>query len=159
VDDDARTRDELTTTAAVLRRLLDAIAGAESVRQVVPHTLRVGAALGWRLLVVVAALYVLGIVVSYLAALVVPVAIALLLAALLAPAVSYLVTHTIPRGLATALVLVGGLAQQTPLGPPSPSGASGWLCAARRLHDAAPGVRRPWTPTNGRATTAGSEAG
>jgi len=109
VDNDARTRDELTTTAAVLRRLLDAIAGAESIRQVVPRTLRVGAALGWRLLVVLAALYVLGIVVSYLAALVVPVAIALLLAALLAPAVDYLVTHTIPRGLATALVLVGGL--------------------------------------------------
>jgi putative heme transporter len=109
VDDDARTRDELTTTAAVLRRLLDAMSGAESVRQVVPRTLRVGAALGWRLLVVVAALYVIGIVVSYLAALVVPVAIALLLAALLAPAVGYLVKHNIPRGLATALVLVGGL--------------------------------------------------
>ena len=45
------------------------------------------AALGWRLLVVVAALYVVGVVVSYLAAVVVPVAVALLLAALLSPAV------------------------------------------------------------------------
>jgi hypothetical protein len=51
----------------------------------VPRVLRVTAALGWRLLVVVGALYVLGIVVSYLAAVVVPVAVALLLAALLSP--------------------------------------------------------------------------
>ena len=46
----------------------------------VPRVLRVTAALGWRLLVVVGALYVIGIVVSYLAAVVVPVAVALLLA-------------------------------------------------------------------------------
>ncbi len=104
------TRDELTTTAAMLRRLMDVIDSAESIRRVVPRTLRVSAALGWRLLIVVAALYVVGIVTSYLATLVVPVAIALLLAALLAPAVGYLVAHKVPRGLATAVVLVGGLA-------------------------------------------------
>lgn len=61
-------------------------------------------------LVVAAALYVISIVVAYLAAIVVPVAIALLLAALLAPAVGYLVKHGVPAGIATALVLVGGLA-------------------------------------------------
>jgi predicted PurR-regulated permease PerM len=77
---------------------------------VVPRALRVGAALGWRLLVVVAALYVIGVVVAYLAAIVVPVAIALLLAALLSPAVRRLVGWRVPRGLATFLVLVGGLA-------------------------------------------------
>ena len=49
-----------------------------------------------------------------------------------------------------------GRARRTPLDPPSPGAASGWLCAARRLHGAAPGARRPWTPTSGRATTAGS---
>lgn len=76
----------------------------------VPRLLRVSAALGWRLLVVVAALYVIGSVVTYLAAVVVPVAIALLLAALLAPAVSALVAHGVPRGIATTVVLVGGLA-------------------------------------------------
>ncbi|MGH3794515.1 MAG: AI-2E family transporter [Pseudonocardiaceae bacterium] len=94
----------------MLRRLMDVIDSAESIRRVVPRTLRVSAALGWRLLIVVAALYVVGIVTSYLATLVVPVAIALLLAALLAPAVGYLVAHKVPRGLATAVVLVGGLA-------------------------------------------------
>jgi len=76
---------------------------------VVPRVLRVSAALGWRLLVVVAALYVIGVVVSYVAAVVVPVAIALLLAALLAPAVHWLQSRRVPRGVATALVLIGGL--------------------------------------------------
>jgi predicted PurR-regulated permease PerM len=76
----------------------------------VPRVLRVTAALGWRLLVVVGALYVIGIVVSYLAAVVVPVAVALLLAALLSPAVHRLQVRGVPRGVATALVMLGGLA-------------------------------------------------
>jgi predicted PurR-regulated permease PerM len=75
----------------------------------IPTALRVGAALGWRFLVVVAALYVVGVIFGRLAALVVPLAIALLLAALLAPAVGFLMARRVPRGLATALVLVGGL--------------------------------------------------
>jgi putative heme transporter len=82
----------------------------DDIPDVVPRVLRVSAALGWRLLVVVAALYVIGIVVSYVAAVVVPVAIALLLAALLAPAVHQLQARQVPRGMATALVLIGGLA-------------------------------------------------
>ena len=76
----------------------------------VPRVLRTSAALGWRLLVVVAALYVIGTVAGYLAAVVVPVAIALLLAALLAPAVHWLQVRDVPRGVATTLVMVGGLA-------------------------------------------------
>nr|WP_225954874.1 AI-2E family transporter [Kibdelosporangium phytohabitans] len=72
--------------------------------------MQVSAALGWRLLVVAATLAVLGVVVGYLAAVVVPVAIALLLAALLAPAVGFLVNRGVPRWLAAVLVLVGGLA-------------------------------------------------
>jgi predicted PurR-regulated permease PerM len=107
VEGDGAGRDEVVGAAAALRRLLAAI---EDVRQVVPPLLRVGAAVGWRVLVVVAAVYVLGIVVSHLADLVVPVAIALLLAALLGPAVGYLAQHKVPRGLATAVVMVGGLA-------------------------------------------------
>jgi predicted PurR-regulated permease PerM len=83
---------------------------ADDVHSLVPRVLQVTAALGWRLLVVVAALYVLGIVASYLAAVVVPVATALLLAALLSPAVHRLQTSGVPRGVATVLVMVGGLA-------------------------------------------------
>ncbi len=76
----------------------------------VPRVLRVTAALGWRLLVVIAAMYVLGVVVGRLAAVVVPVAVAVLLAALLSPAVQALHRHGVPRAAAAALVLVGGLA-------------------------------------------------
>ncbi|SDP96021.1 Predicted PurR-regulated permease PerM [Lentzea jiangxiensis] len=78
-------------------------------RDPIPAVLRVSAALSWRFLVVVAALYVIGVIFSRLAAVAVPLAIALLLAALLAPAVTFLMVHRVPRGLATALVLVGGL--------------------------------------------------
>jgi predicted PurR-regulated permease PerM len=76
---------------------------------VVPRVLRAGGALGWRLLVVLAALYVIGQVLIYLAAIVVPVAVALLLAALLSPAVRRLEARRVPRGLATAVVMIGGL--------------------------------------------------
>jgi putative heme transporter len=82
----------------------------DDIPDLVPRVLRVSAALGWRLLVVVAALYVIASAVSYVAAVVVPVAIALLLAALLAPAVHWLQVRRVPRGVATALVLISGLA-------------------------------------------------
>ena len=82
----------------------------DDVGPLVPRVLRVTAALGWRLLVVVAAVYVLGVVAGRLAAVVVPVAIAVLLAALLSPAVQALRRHGVPRAAAAALVLVGGLA-------------------------------------------------
>ena len=82
----------------------------DDVRRLVPRGLRVTAALGWRLLVVVAAVYVLGIIAGRLAAVVVPVAVAVLLAALLSPAVQALRHHGVPRAAAAALVLVGGLA-------------------------------------------------
>src|SRR5438445_8244936 len=72
--------------------------------------MRVAAALSWRFLVVVGALYVVGMVVGRLAVVVMPVAVALLMAALLAPAVGQLVAWKVPRGLATVVVLVGGLA-------------------------------------------------
>jgi predicted PurR-regulated permease PerM len=76
----------------------------------VPRGLRLGAAVAWRFLVVIAAIYVLIWVVGYLSVVVIPLAIALLLAALLAPAVSQLVRVKVPRGLATAIVLIAGLA-------------------------------------------------
>ncbi|MFP5072623.1 AI-2E family transporter [Pseudonocardia nantongensis] len=82
----------------------------DDLRPAIPTPLRVGAAWGWRLLVLVAVVCILGLIVWYLASLVVPVAIALLLAALLSPAVGWLQRHRIPRGTATAAVMVGGLA-------------------------------------------------
>ncbi|MTD56179.1 AI-2E family transporter [Amycolatopsis pithecellobii] len=76
----------------------------------VPTGLRVAAAFAWRFLLVVAALYVTFQLLSKLAEVVVPVSIALLLSALMAPAVGNLVDMRVPRGLATAIVLVAGLA-------------------------------------------------
>ncbi|WP_410606454.1 AI-2E family transporter [Amycolatopsis sp. lyj-109] len=75
-----------------------------------PYGLRVAAAVSWRLLVVAAALTVLGFVATRLASVLVPVAVALLLAGLFSPAVSWLAGKRVPRGLATAIVLVGGIA-------------------------------------------------
>lgn len=76
----------------------------------VPYPLRVAGAMCWRFLLLVATLVVLGVIIVRLRVVVVPVAVALLLAALLAPAVGLLARHRVPRGLATAVVLVAGLA-------------------------------------------------
>ena len=82
----------------------------EDITGVIPRGLRISAALGWRVIVVAAVLYGLGYVLGYLSVIVIPLGIALLLSALLAPAVQKLVALRFPRGLATALVLVAGLA-------------------------------------------------
>jgi predicted PurR-regulated permease PerM len=84
--------------------------GQQDIAGALPPAMRIGAALAWRFLAIAAALYVLGRVFSELIDLFVPVSIALLLAALLSPAVARLVRWGVPRGLATAAVLVGGLA-------------------------------------------------
>jgi predicted PurR-regulated permease PerM len=62
------------------------------------------------MLVIAAALALLIYLVMLLRIVVIPVAIAILLTALLAPAVHWLHAHRMPRGPSTALVLVGGLA-------------------------------------------------
>ncbi|GGM66935.1 AI-2E family transporter [Longimycelium tulufanense] len=79
-------------------------------QRAVPFALRVAAAIGWRFLVLAGVLWVLGEIFGALRVVFVPVAVALLLAALLAPAVDALVRLRVPRGLATAVVMVGGLA-------------------------------------------------
>ncbi|HZM75260.1 MAG TPA: hypothetical protein VFC19_06010, partial [Candidatus Limnocylindrales bacterium] len=77
----------------------------------VPYGLRVTVAWTWRLLVLAAGGYVLLWLVGRLSPVLIPVAIALLLSALLAPAVGFFRTRMrMPASLATAIVLVGGLA-------------------------------------------------
>lgn len=76
----------------------------------VPTGLRVSAALAWRFIVIIAALYVLIWLAGYFSQLMVPVAIALLLAALMAPGVERLTKWGVPRGLATVIVLIAGVA-------------------------------------------------
>ncbi|MEU7478512.1 AI-2E family transporter [Lentzea sp. NPDC042327] len=75
----------------------------------VPRLLRVSAALSWRFVVVVAALYVVAYVLGYLASIVIPVAVALLLAALLSPGVAKLVEWRVPRGVATTVMMIIGI--------------------------------------------------
>jgi predicted PurR-regulated permease PerM len=76
----------------------------------VPTGLRVSAALSWRFIVIIAALYVIIWLAGYFSQLVVPIAIALLLAALMAPGVERLTMWGVPRGASAAIVMVAGIA-------------------------------------------------
>nr|WP_041830319.1 AI-2E family transporter [Actinoplanes missouriensis] len=76
----------------------------------VPQPLRVAAAWSWRLIVVGVVGLALLRLIGMVSVVVVPLAIALLLSALLGPAVGWLLRLGLPSSLATFLVLVGGLA-------------------------------------------------
>ncbi|MCA2213641.1 AI-2E family transporter [Jidongwangia harbinensis] len=75
----------------------------------VPHSLRIAAAWSWRLIVVGVVGWALLRFIGNVRIVVIPLAIALLLSALLAPAVGWLLKLRFPRSLATFLVLIGGL--------------------------------------------------
>ncbi len=76
----------------------------------VPHALRIAAAWSWRLIVVGVVAWALLMIVGTIRIVIIPLAVALLLSALLAPAVGWLLRARFPRSLATGVVLVGGLA-------------------------------------------------
>ena len=76
----------------------------------VPHALRIAAAWSWRLIVVGLVAWALLRIVGTIRIVIIPVTVALLLSALLAPAVGWLLRARFPRSLATGVVLVGGLA-------------------------------------------------
>jgi predicted PurR-regulated permease PerM len=76
----------------------------------VPHALRIAAAWSWRLIVVGIVAWALLMIVGTIRIVIIPLAVALLLSALLAPAVGWLLKARFPRSLATGVVLVGGLA-------------------------------------------------
>lgn len=77
----------------------------------VPRSLRLAAAWSWRMLVLAAAAAVVLWLVGRLKLVLIPLSIALLLSALLAPVVGWLRRRVrLPRSLATAVVLIGGLA-------------------------------------------------
>jgi predicted PurR-regulated permease PerM len=75
----------------------------------VPHSLRISAAWSWRLIVVGVVGWALLRFVGTISVVVIPLAIALLLSALLAPAVGWLFRLRVPRSLATFLVLICGI--------------------------------------------------
>ncbi|MEV1285892.1 AI-2E family transporter [Micromonospora sp. NPDC049679] len=76
----------------------------------VPHGLRIAAAWSWRLIVIGIVGWALLKVIGTVRIVVIPLLIALLLSALLAPAVGWLLRGRFPRSLATAVVVIGGLA-------------------------------------------------
>ncbi|MEV6813588.1 AI-2E family transporter [Micromonospora sp. NPDC051296] len=75
----------------------------------VPHALRIAAAWSWRLIAVGIVFWALLKIVGTISIVIIPLAVAMLLSALLAPAVGWLLRARFPRSLATAVVLVGGL--------------------------------------------------
>ena len=75
-----------------------------------PAVLRVGSEICARLLVIALAVAVVMFIVIQLRVVVIPMAIALLITALLGPLVGAVAGSRLPRGLATGLVLVGGIA-------------------------------------------------
>lgn len=85
-------------------------AAEQSIDEGVPRGVRTAAAWAWRFLVLAAAAYLLVWALARLRVVVIPLAIALLLAALLQPSVTALRNRGVPRALAAAVVLVGGLA-------------------------------------------------
>jgi predicted PurR-regulated permease PerM len=77
--------------------------------QAVPRGIRVAAAWGWRAIVIAIAVYGLGWVARYLSEVLVPVAVAILLTALLSPVANRLRIWRLPRAAATAVTVLGGL--------------------------------------------------
>lgn len=75
----------------------------------VPHGVDLAAAWSWRLLVLVAAVYVLALGIEKFAVLVLPIAIALLFSALVVPLVELLTRGRLPRGLAALVVVLGAI--------------------------------------------------
>ncbi len=75
----------------------------------IPRGVRVAAAWSWRLILFVLTAYVLLKLISLLRVVLIPVAIALLLAALFQPFAAWLNRHGVQRSLAAGLVLVGSL--------------------------------------------------
>ena len=75
----------------------------------VPHSLRIAAAWSWRLIVVGLVGWAMLRFINLISIVVIPLSIALLLSALLAPAVGWLFRLRLPRSLATFLVLICGI--------------------------------------------------
>ncbi|GAA4456968.1 AI-2E family transporter [Phytohabitans houttuyneae] len=76
----------------------------------VPRALRISAAWAWRLIVLGILAWALIQIIGVVHIVIIPLVIALLLSALLSPAVRWLLRAGLPRSLATAVVLIGGLA-------------------------------------------------
>ena len=87
-----------------------ALATTSPMLRQVPWGVDLAAAWAWRFLVIVAAGYVIFSAVGFLSVVVLPVVIAMLIAALVVPLVDAMVRIGLPRGLSSLAVVVGGIA-------------------------------------------------
>ncbi|WP_432988247.1 AI-2E family transporter [Dactylosporangium sp. CA-233914] len=82
---------------------------ASTVEDGIPRGIKVAGAWAWRIVLFILAAYLLLHLIAALRLMVIPVVVAILLAALLEPAAGWLRCHGVHRSLAAAIVLVGGL--------------------------------------------------
>jgi putative heme transporter len=87
-----------------------ALATTSQFDSIVPRGIQVAAAWSWRLIAIAAMVYGLGWIARYLSEVLVPVAVAILVTALLQPVANRLRKWRLPRGAATAITVLGGLA-------------------------------------------------
>jgi len=111
---DAKARDVDLDTEPELEPVVESVAVPESTSSRddadVPRSLRMAAAWSWRVLVIGVLLFYLIRLVGTLSHVIVPLTIALLLSALLSPAVKALKRAGLPPSLATFIVVIGGIA-------------------------------------------------
>lgn len=100
-------RDEVRAEARTEVR--DAVYGERNLTRPVrvPYSTRLAAAWSWRILVILAALTVIGWLVAYFQVIVIPVLVSALVAGLLMPLVDLLDRHRVPRVLASLIAEVG----------------------------------------------------
>ncbi|HEV2777290.1 MAG TPA: AI-2E family transporter [Solirubrobacteraceae bacterium] len=103
----APTPTPTTAPAEVVPTALPAVAPAGDP---VPRWLRSGAAIGWRMLVLVAAVAVTAYALAYLRIVVLPIIVAVLISTVLRPPVRWLGRHRFSDGAAAATVLLGAIA-------------------------------------------------
>ncbi len=119
-DEDARLADRITQQLASQWALIRSERRAEPAplatgpsnfrRAEVPWGLDLAAAWGWRFLVIAVAGYVIARTIAFFGLVTLPLAVALLIAALVSPVVRGLVSIGLPRGLASLLVVISGIA-------------------------------------------------
>ena len=100
-DDTRRAPARAVPTGAARKKQLEAA---------IPLPVEVAGQWAWRILAVLGVLFVFGLLIVQLRAIVIPFMVAMLVAALLVPLVNGLTRHRWPRGLAVALAMLGTLA-------------------------------------------------
>ena len=84
-------------------------AGSEQVDQLVPWGLRIGASWAWRLILVVIMVAGIGWLLRYLSEVTIPIAVAILLTALISPVANWFNRRRFPRALSAGLSMIIGL--------------------------------------------------